>query len=213
MDGVNGDEQIAAVARAVEERDVEGRLAKVVVLEQTSATGLDDLWDAVTSVERLPRWFAPVSGDLREGGHYAVEGNASGTITACEPPRAFDATWEFGGAVSWIEVRLAPVDSVHTRLSLSHIAHPDEHWEQFGPGAAGVGWDLSFLGLHLHLANTMANPQEGEEWAATPEGLAFMTKSGNAWYEADVAGGEDAATARAAADRTIAFYAQPSEGE
>ena len=155
IEGINGNEQIAAVARAVEDRKVEGRLAKVVELEQTYATSVDDLWDAVTSVERLPRWFAPVSGDLREGGHFAVEGNASGTITACDPPRSFDATWEFGGAVSWIEVRLAPVGSDHTRLSLSHIAHPDEHWDQFGPGAAGVGWDLSFLGLQLHLAKRM----------------------------------------------------------
>ncbi len=213
IEGINGNEQLAAVARAVEEREVEGRLAKVVVLEQTYAASVDDLWDAVTSVDRLPRWFAPVSGELREGGHYAVEGNASGTITACDPPRSFDATWEFGGMVSWIEVRLAPVDSEHTRLSVSHIAHPDEHWEQYGPGAGGVGWDLSFLGLQLHLANKMESPQDGEEWAAGPEGQAFMTKSGNAWYEADVAGGEDAEVARAAADRTIAFYTQPPAEE
>lgn len=213
MNGVNGDEQIAAVARAVEDREVEGRLAKVVVLEQTYATSVDDLWEAVTSAERIPRWFLPVTGDLREGGHYALEGNASGTITACDPPLSFDATWEFGGMVSWIEVRLEAVDSDHARLSLSHIAHPDEHWEQYGPGAAGIGWDLSFLGLQLHTTSKMDRPEDAVEWATSAEGLQFMVDSGNAWCEADVAGGEDAGVARAAADRTIAFYTQPPEGE
>jgi hypothetical protein len=33
-----------------------------------------DLWDAVTNADRIPRWFLPVSGDLRLGGHYQLEG-------------------------------------------------------------------------------------------------------------------------------------------
>ena len=28
------------------------------------ATDADDLWDAVTNGERIPRWFLPISGDL-----------------------------------------------------------------------------------------------------------------------------------------------------
>ena len=31
-----------------------------------------DLWEALTSAERIPRWFAPVSGDLRLGGRFQV---------------------------------------------------------------------------------------------------------------------------------------------
>ncbi|HHX47074.1 MAG TPA: polyketide cyclase [Brevibacterium sp.] len=201
-----GDEQLAAVGRSVKEREVEGRPAKVVVLQQTYATDVADLWDALTNAERIPRWFAPVSGELRLGGQYQIEGNANGTITACEPPRSFDATWEFGGGISWIEVRLTEVDPSHTRLQLSHIAYPDEHWKQYGPGAAGIGWDLGLLGLSLHLAGGTAPASEMMEWPASPEGLKFMTESGHAWFEADVAGGESAAVARASADRTIAFY-------
>ena len=37
---------------------------------------------------------------------YNVSLNAGGTITACDAPRQFASTWEFGGQVSWIEVRL-----------------------------------------------------------------------------------------------------------
>ena len=49
-------------------------------------TTLDDLWDACTNAERIPRWFLPVSGELRDGGRYQLEGNAGGTIERCDPP-------------------------------------------------------------------------------------------------------------------------------
>ena len=65
-----------------------------------------DLWDACTNIDRIPRWFLPITGDLRVGGHYRLEGNANGTILTCDPPREFTATWECGGDVSWIEVRI-----------------------------------------------------------------------------------------------------------
>ena len=38
--------------------------------------------------------------------------------------------WEFGGGVSWIEVRLASEPDGRTRLELEHIAKVDEHWGQ-----------------------------------------------------------------------------------
>jgi uncharacterized protein YndB with AHSA1/START domain len=31
---------------------------------------LADVWDACTNPERIPRWFLPVSGELKEGGRY-----------------------------------------------------------------------------------------------------------------------------------------------
>jgi hypothetical protein len=53
-------------------------------------------------------------------------------------------TWEFMGDVSWVTV------------TLKHIVHAsdvDEHWKQYGSGAGGMGWDLSLLGLGLHIAS------------------------------------------------------------
>lgn len=206
---IDVNEQIGAVARAVDDREVDGRPAKAVVLAQAYATGIDDLWDAVTSAERIPRWMVPITGDLRLGGRYQLEGNAGGTITACAPPHGFHATWEFGGAVSWIEVRLTAIDADNTRLELTHLAHPEEHWEQFGPGATGIGWDLALMGLSLHVTGGGDRPPEAGEWPGTPEGLQFLTASGQAWGEADIAGGEDPVAARGAAERTIAAYTQP----
>src|SRR5690606_22050656 len=59
-------------------RDHQGRPARVARLMRSYPTTQDDLWDAITNPERIPRWFMPVSGDLRPGGHYQLEGNAGG---------------------------------------------------------------------------------------------------------------------------------------
>jgi uncharacterized protein YndB with AHSA1/START domain len=109
----------------------------------------------VTNRERIPRWFMPIEGELRLGGRYQFKGNAGGSITRCEPPEALDVTWEFMGGMSWVTVRLEP-ESEGMRLTIEHIVHAsdvDEHWKQYGPGAAGVGWELSLLGLGLHIAS------------------------------------------------------------
>ena len=75
-------EQINAVRRTLGERTLEAGAAKVLTISQVYDTGIDDLWDTVTNPERIPRWFLPISGELRVGGRYQFEGNAGGTITA-----------------------------------------------------------------------------------------------------------------------------------
>ena len=105
---------------------------------------------------RLPRWFAPVEGDLKIGGRYQVENNAGGEIVQCEPPRMFSLTWEFGGDVSWVNVELKAQGPEAVRLTLTHTVKLSPHWEQYGPGAVGVGWELGLLGLALFLADAEA---------------------------------------------------------
>ena len=79
---------VGAVSRELTTREHEGRPARVLVASRLYDTTIEDLWDALTTAERLQRWFSPISGDLRLGGRYQLEGNAGGEITACEPPRA-----------------------------------------------------------------------------------------------------------------------------
>ncbi|GAA4631821.1 SRPBCC family protein [Actinoallomurus vinaceus] len=203
--------QINSVRRKVGSRTLEAGEARTVTIGQTYDASLDDVWDACTNPERIPRWFLPVSGDLRLGGRYQLEGNAGGTIERCDPPKSFAATWEYGGQVSWIEVRLTAESDDRTRFELEHIAHVDDHWEQFGPGAVGIGWDMGVIGLTLHLSSGRAvDPQEAMAWAGSEEGRRFMTLSNEKWCEAYIAAGAGEAEARAAAARTIAAYtAQP----
>ncbi len=197
--------------RQIENREHEGKAAVVAIATRTYDTSVEDLWEAVTVPERLARWFSRVEGDLKRGGRYQIHGNASGTITRCDPPEAFDLTWEMMGATSWVTVRLTPVGQ-RARLVLEHIAHKDgigeEHLKRFGPGAVGVGWDLSLHGLANHFADrdwTMDHA-EAETWTLSEEGKVFVRASGEGWAAADAASGEDPTEARAKAARTIAFY-------
>lgn len=198
---------IGAVTREVRNETYEGKAAKVVVASRVYDTGIDDLWDAITNAERLPRWFAPVAGDFKLGGKYQITGNASGTITRCEPPRALAMTWEFGGGVSWVEVNLRE-EGESTHLTLRHIAHPQEHWDKFGPGAVGIGWELGLMGLDRHLADpSAARPPEADPaWFGSPPAKDFIRASSDGWGEADIAGGAEAAYAREVAELTRKFY-------
>lgn len=192
--------------------DEDGHEMAVVELRRTYSGDIDDVWEALTDPERLPRWFAPVRGDLRSGGRYQVEGNAAGTILTCDPPNSFTATWEFAGAVSWIAVDLA-ADGDRTVVRLTHRQRTDnDHWRTFGPSAVGLGWDLSFLGLGLHLDSGAAVDSEAEmAWSVSAEGIAWLTRCGDAWSAADVSGGCDEETARQRAAASIGFFTTAPE--
>ncbi|MFD0803336.1 SRPBCC domain-containing protein [Streptomonospora algeriensis] len=193
---IDANHQISAVRRRLGTRMLDAGEARVLV----------------TNPERIPRWFLPVSGDLREGGHYQLEGNAGGTISSCDPPTSFTASWEFGGQVSWIEVSLA-AEPAGTRVELVHISHVDDDmWEQFGPGAAGIGWDMGLMGLAEHLTTgATADPAEAESWMASEEGRRFVELSSDRWRQASVDFGTDEEAARAAAERTTAAYTGAEE--
>jgi uncharacterized protein YndB with AHSA1/START domain len=201
-------EQVNAIRRQVGTRVLEAGEARVVTVARTYAAPVEDVWDACTNADRIPRWFLPVSGELRLGGRYQLEGNAGGTIERCDPPRFFAATWEYGGDVSWIEVRVSAAAEGGTLLELEHVAHvDDERWAQFGPGAVGLGWDLGLLGLSLHLAS--GEPLDRERvnaWTASQEGRDFMERCSERWRDASVVAGTAPEAAEAAARRTTAAY-------
>lgn len=205
---IDVEHQINAVERRIGSRVLEAGEARTSTISQAYQATVDELWDACTDPERIPRWFLPITGDLRVGGRYQLEGNAGGTIEACDPPTSFSATWEYGDGTSWIEVRIRPEEGGRARLELEHIAQvDDELWDQFGPGAVGVGWDGAFLGLATHLSTGAAvDPGETMEWMVSEEGKRFLALSSGAWCDASIAFGTDPEQARAAADRTTAFY-------
>ena len=200
-------QQINAVRRKVAARELAAGDGRVVSISQVYDTDVDDLWNACTSPERLARWFAPVSGELRVGGRYQLGGAAgdtSGQIERCDPPKSFTVTWEYDGSVSWIEIRVTAISQGGARFELEHTMLADDHWVKFGPGATGVGWDITLLNLATYLARQAVQPEE--EWAATEHGVHFMTQSSQQWAEASIAAGTNPAEARTQADLTTAFY-------
>ena len=198
---------LGAMTRVVHNLEKDGQPAKAVIASRVYDTTPADLWDALIRPERLKRWFAPVTGDLKLGGRYQVEGNASGTVLECEPEKKVALTWEFAGATSWVNVTLTP-EGVGTRLELEHIAHISPHWDQYGPGAVGIGWDLSFMGLSRHLAEPEAGqPAEAVAgWYETQEYKDFVRSTGDDWGQAAIKAGEDRQHALEAAEATLKFY-------
>ncbi|MGI5271805.1 SRPBCC domain-containing protein [Nonomuraea sp. CA-218870] len=183
---------------------------KVVQLVRHYDTVVEDLWDACTSAERIGRWFMPVTGDLRLGGHFQLQGNAGGEILACEPPRLLRVSWVMGeGPASHVEVHMS-ADGDRTRFELRHEAVvAPEFWDLYGPGAVGVGWDLGLLGLALHL--TGGEKVDEQHFHETAEGREYITRSSRAWGEALRASGATDEHAAAVTAATTAFYAPPAE--
>ena len=202
---------LAATERTVVFQDVERQPAGSVTLSRNFPTTVADLWDAVTSPERIGRWFAPVTCNPEPGGRYQVEGNAGGSITECVPLSHFALTWEFAGDVGWVEVRVSQFIAGETSLSLTHTSLLTEHWDRFGPGAGGVGWELGFLGLALHVADPAAPKPDEAEFVASPDGRSFITGASEGWAGAAIAAGMGAEAAHAAAGRTAAFFRGDAE--
>jgi uncharacterized protein YndB with AHSA1/START domain len=207
--------ELEAASRRVGDGTLPAGAAKVVAIEREYPAEVDDVWDAITDPERIARWFLPISGDLRLGGTYQLEGNAGGEIRVCEPPRRLQVTWIFGEPPgpedsSIVEVRLEPTPGGDTRLHLEHTAVvPPEMWDQFGPGSVGVGWDGALLGLVAHLTGVeMGSPEEFERDPAARE---FMVASSEAWGRALEASGVDAETAARLVAATSEFYV-PQDG-
>lgn len=198
--------QLDAVERQLSVIDKTGGPDVVTTLRQGYATSVAELWDACTVADRLAQWFAVVSGDLHTGGRYQIEDNAEGTIESCDPPHGFRATWEFQGSISWVAVQIDAVGS-GAHLSLSHKGDtPQEFWDTYGPGAGGVGWDLALLGLAYYLATGVESRIEGAEWMQSEDAREFITDSSRRWADAWIAVGADEAVARAAEQRTTAFF-------
>ena len=110
-------------------------------------------------------------------------------------------------------MRLTPAGDEATTLELIHTATvPDEMWDQFGPGAVGVGWDGGLLGLALYL-RTGASVEDPEAWQTSPEGIEWSTRSSAAWGQASLDAGTGADVVARNVAATTAFYTgiEPSD--
>ena len=202
---------------AIERRVGPGRLpageGHTVTLRRTYAAPIDEVWDALTDPERIGRWFLPISGDYRLGGRFKFEGTAGGEILECAKPTRLKVSWvgmDTGDPadISEVELLLTAEGDDSTTLQLAHTAVvPESMWDQYGPGAVGVGWEGGFLGLELHLrGGSVGDP---EAWQLGPEGRDFSTRSSVAWGEASRAAGVDETTIARNVEQTTAFYVPP----
>ena len=203
---LNVKHHLGAVERSVSHLVRDDQPANVVRLSRSYATTVDDLWDAVTNRVRIRHWFLPITGELESGGRYELEGNANGVITACERPSHFALAWEFAEDVSWVDVRVSENETGHAKLVLQHLQHGSQHWEEYGPGAVGVGWELGLISLSVHITKPSAPKLDGIALVSSPEGKTLISGSCELWGQAAIAAGTAPDVANAAAARTNAFY-------
>src|SRR5215207_4248760 len=107
--------------RAMGRRRIAAGEARTAIIRRRYAASIDDVWDACTDPERLGRFFIKPTGDLRVGGTFHLEGNASGEILRCEPPRLLHVTWAYADRpIDEVELRLFPGERGDTLLELEH---------------------------------------------------------------------------------------------
>ncbi|MEU4197234.1 SRPBCC family protein [Kribbella sp. NPDC026611] len=170
-------EHINAVQREVSRT---GETVSVVMRRSYTATP-EELWDALTTPERMRRWLMPVTGNLEVGGTFELEGNAGGEILECEPPKRFRVT--FGGPTSLLEIRLTPGSGTSTDLELEHSMS-----EAPAPGGAGAlwvgpGWDGALLGLALYVNGELPADADPREMANSPEVVKYNEQCVRTWIE------------------------------
>jgi uncharacterized protein YndB with AHSA1/START domain len=168
--------EINAIHREVTMTGAEGENV-TVLLRRAYPADIEDVWDAITDPDRIKRWFMPITGDLREGGTFQLEGNAGGQILNCDRPRRLKVT--FGGETSLVEVRLAADGNDHTTLELEHSVPLEMAGSGAGSLYVGPGWDGALLGLGQFLRGEVADdPVAAANSLETQE---FSKESIHAW--------------------------------
>jgi uncharacterized protein YndB with AHSA1/START domain len=171
--------QIDAIDRAVTRRQGSAGEEVAALISRDYDSAIADVWEALTDPDRVKRWFMPLSGDLRPGGTFQLEGNAGGDILECDPPHRVRVT--FGGPTSIVELRLTSEGESRTSLELEHTV-PIE-MAQSGAGAlfVGPGWDGGFVALDLYLRGEVADDPVAA--ASSPEALELSRQSVHVWIE------------------------------
>jgi len=128
----------------------EGRGA--IRVEDAYDTDIEDLWEACTNPERLARWIADVSGELRVDGIFHASFTSSwsgpGRVDGCEPPRHLLLTMEAGTEdETQIEAWLTP-EGDRTRLVVEERGLPLDRLHFHG-----AGWQAHLEDLARSLAD------------------------------------------------------------
>ena len=136
----------------------------MVRVEEVFDTDIHDLWDACTSSERLARWIADVSGDLRVGGRFQARFTSgwegTGRVETCEPPhRLLVLTTEADATEEQVIEATLTADGHRTVLVIEERGLPVDDL-----AAYGAGWQVHVEDLGSHLAGR-ERCDLGDRWA------------------------------------------------
>lgn len=130
----------------------------VVRVEDVYATGIEDLWAAITTPDRLARWIAEVTGDLRVDGEFRATFTSgwagTGVVEVCAAPTHLRVrTQQPGEEPTVMEAQLSPADD-GTRLIIEERGLPLAEYADHG-----AGWQAHAEDLRAHIDGT-----ESADW-------------------------------------------------
>jgi uncharacterized protein YndB with AHSA1/START domain len=134
-----------------------------VRVEDVYDTGIDDLWQACTSPQRLSRWIADVRGDLRQGGTVQAVFTSTWTgpvkIEICDPPHHLLLTMEPGSDEQTELEAWLTAEGTRTRLVIEERGLPIDKLHYYG-----AGWQVHLEDLARSLA--VDGPAHVEGWSS-----------------------------------------------
>jgi uncharacterized protein YndB with AHSA1/START domain len=154
-----------------------------VRVEDVFDTDIDDLWEACTNPDRLARWVAKVSGDLRVGGViravFTSTWTGPGRIDVCEKPHHLLVTTEPDtDDEAQIEAWLS-AEGPKTRLVVEERGLPRESLHFFG-----AGWQAHLEDLARSLGgDATADPESWTEETPAPNWRARWTELAPAYQQ------------------------------
>ena len=171
--------------REVGTRRIGAGEARSALMRRRYDAPIEDVWDAITDSERISRWFIEPTGDLRAGGTYQLEGDASGKILRCEPPRLLTVSWSYPGRpVDELELHLSPSEDGGTVLELEHASVAEvfiTNDPQTGTWGIGAGWEAPLDYLAKYLRGELPDVPAAQWWEPTPEDEELGNRRGHAW--------------------------------
>ena len=125
--------------------------SKGVRLRRRFDASLQKVWTACSERDQLRRWFADVSGDLREGATLTFDVGAPFKVTSrilrCEPSHRLLLSWSYPSrGIDEVEVRFT-ADRDGTVVELDHRSEDKTEWWL----GAGSGWEYALMKLSVLL--------------------------------------------------------------
>lgn len=123
----------------------------IVRMEEVYDTTAAELWSALTEPDRLSRWIAEVTGDLRPGGRFHARftsgWDGSGRVDVCEPHRRLLATMSPGSDEETVIEAVLADEGGRTRLVIEERGFSLEEVADHG-----AGWQAHVEDLNSSLA-------------------------------------------------------------
>ncbi len=124
-----------------------------VVFEREYAAGAEEVWDAITTPERMRRWLGEPVGTLAAGNTVELrlgdsdDAKATVRIDVCDRPDRVEGEWWFPDErPTTLRVRLRSLGGDRTLVTLDHTGFPPD-----GTAGYGCGWHHYVDALDAHL--------------------------------------------------------------